>query len=248
MTPAEKVAHGLELAAEGFDDLRRERTDLAQRLALNRAAIVGGEQRALSLRFEAMRDRQDRSLSGTLPARLRLRDGLRVEAPTIERETQHSLDLYVPTRATRMPSAPRVSILARLSALFLAALLCAGCGVAPLDAARLSLGATVAVYQAAEPRLEAERAAAGQACLDAPAPPAPCLADVRAKWAPIRAASERAYRAIVAALALLHLTEAGAALGQGVDVAKLARAVSLAVDAAGAFQAALAVPVVESKP
>ena len=81
MTPAEKVAHGLELAAEGFDDLRRERTDLAQRLALNRAAIVGGEQRALSLRFEAMRDRQDRSLSGTLPARLRLRDGLRVEAP-----------------------------------------------------------------------------------------------------------------------------------------------------------------------
>ena len=136
----------------------------------------------------------------------------------------------------------------RFSALFLSALLCAGCGLAPLDAARLSLGAVVSVYQAAEPRLEAERAAAGQACLDGEPPPGPCLSAVRAKWAPIRAASERAYRAIVAALALLHLTEAGAALGQSVDVARLARAISLAVDAVTAAQAVLAAPVVEARP
>ena len=116
-----------------------------------------------------------------------------------------------------------------------------GCA-SPLDAARLSLGAVVSVYQTAEPRLERERAAAGQACLDAPPPPEPCLDAVRAKWAPVRKASERAYRAIVAALALLHLAEAGAALGQATDVGKLARAVSLAVDAAGAFHAAIEVP------
>ena len=96
--------------------------------------------------------------------------------------------------------------------------------------------------------LRCERAAAGQACLDGEPPPGPCLSAVRAKWAPIRAASERAYRAIVAALALLHLTEAGAALGQSVDVARLARAISLAVDAVTAAQAALAAPVVEARP
>lgn len=125
---------------------------------------------------------------------------------------------------------------------FALAFLLAACSLSPLDAARLSLGATVAAYDAAEPRLEAQRVAAGRVCLDAPAlvedAPA-CLADVRARWAPVRAASERTYRAIVAALALLHLSEAGHALGQGVDVARLARAVSLAIDAAGALQRAI---------
>ena len=124
----------------------------------------------------------------------------------------------------------------------LLALTLTACSLSPLDAARLSLGATVAAYDAAEPRLEAQRVAAGRVCLDAPAlveaAPA-CLSDVRARWAPVRAASERAYRAIVAALALLHLSEAGAALGQGVDVAKLSRAISMAIDAARALEAAL---------
>ena len=113
---------------------------------------------------------------------------------------------------------------------FALAFLLTACSLSPLDAARLSLGATVAAYDASEPRLEA------------PAPPSTlpaCLSDVRARWAPVRAASERTYRAIVAALALLHLSEAGAALGQGVDVARLARAVSLAIDAARALEAAL---------
>ena len=124
----------------------------------------------------------------------------------------------------------------------LLALALTGCGIAPLDAARLSLGATVAAFDAAEPRLEAQREAAGRVCLEAATPPSAipaCLSDVRARWAPVRLASERTYRAIVAALALLHLSEAGAALGQGVDVAKLARAVSMAIDAAGALQAAI---------
>lgn len=107
MSPAGKVALGLELAAEGFAELRTERADLARRVAENRAAIVGGEQRALALRYEAMRDRQDRSLSGALPARLRLRDGLAVEAPTLAEETARSLSLYVPTRAARAPSIGR---------------------------------------------------------------------------------------------------------------------------------------------
>lgn len=116
------------------------------------------------------------------------------------------------------------------------------CSLSPLDAARLSLGATVAAYDAAEPRLEAQRITAGRVCLDAPAlveaAPA-CLAAVRAKWATVREQSEKTYRAIVAALALLHLSEAGHALGRGVDVTKLARAVTLAIDAAGALQRAI---------
>ena len=118
----------------------------------------------------------------------------------------------------------------------------AGCAISPLDAARLSLGATVAAYDAAEPRLEAQRIAAGRACLEATTPPSVlpvCLSEVRARWSPVRAASERTYRAIVAALALLHLSEAGAALGQGVDAAKLGRAISMAIDAARALEAAL---------
>ena len=129
----------------------------------------------------------------------------------------------------------------RLAPLLAAALALSAtaCSLSPLDAARLSLGAAVAAYDAVEPRLEAERRADGAACLALSAPPdvAPCLAVVRGRWAPVRAASERVYRAVVAALALLHLSEAGAALGQGVDGARLARAVGMAVDALGALEA-----------
>lgn len=121
----------------------------------------------------------------------------------------------------------------------LAALLLGGCALPPLDAARLSLGATVAAWDAAEPRLEAARRADGAACLPPEAPaaadPAPCLAAVRQRWAPIRAASEAAERAIVAAVALLHLAEASAALGGGVDAGKVGAAIAAAVDAVGAL-------------
>jgi len=127
-----------------------------------------------------------------------------------------------------------------LAALPLLAALCAGgCALPPLDAARLSLGAVVAAYDAAEPRLEAARQAEGAACLppaaSPPADPVPCLAAVRARWAPVRAASEAAWRAIVAAVALLHLSEATAALGGGVDGARVAAAVGAAMDAVGAL-------------
>ena len=129
--------------------------------------------------------------------------------------------------------------LAALPLLAALSLCAAGCALPPLDAARLSLGAVVAAYDAAEPRLEAARAAEGAACLPpaavAPADPQPCLAAVRARWAPVRAASEAAWRAIVAAVALLHLSEATAALGGGVDGARVAAAVGAAVDAVGAM-------------
>lgn len=115
MTPASKVATGLELAAEGFAELRAERADLARRLSVNREVMAGGEQRALSLRFEAMRDRQERSLSGALPDRMRLRDGMRVPAPSLDAETSRSLDLYVPSHAGRAaPPVLRRGLLARL--------------------------------------------------------------------------------------------------------------------------------------
>lgn len=125
----------------------------------------------------------------------------------------------------------------------LLALSLAACSLSPLDAARLSLGGASAAYDAVEPRLEAERRADGAACLPPAAPPsadsAPCLAEVRARWAPVRAASERCYRAIVAALALLRLSEAVEAMGGALDVPRLARAVGMAVDAVGALQAAV---------
>lgn len=239
MTPAEKVAHGLDLAAEGMAELRAERVMLADRLAENRAAFVHGEGRAVAMRFSALRGRDARAPSQVSPPRLH--DGQRTAAQ-LSAETARSLDLYVPTASAKAaPPKLRRGLLARLFSLAVFAFLLAGCA-SPLDAARVSLGAVVATYQAAEPRLEAERAAAGQACLDAAPPPEPCLSAVRAKWAPVRKASERAYRAIVAALAMLHLTEAGVALGQAPDVTRLARAVSLAVDAASAFQAAIEVP------
>ncbi len=123
----------------------------------------------------------------------------------------------------------------------LVALACQGCALPPLDAARLSLGSVVATYDAVEPRLEAQRREEGAACLALTVAPdvAPCLAAVRTRWAPVRAASERTYRAIIAALAMLRLSEATAALGGSLDVARLSRAVSMAVDAAGALGAAL---------
>ena len=137
--------------------------------------------------------------------------------------------------------------LAALPLLAALSLCAAGCAIPPLDAARLSLGAVVAAYDAAEPRLEAARAAEGAACLPPvappPADPVPCLAAVRARWAPIRAASEAAWRAVVAAVALLHLSEATAALGGGVDGARVAAAVGAAVDAVGALVAISAAPV-----
>lgn len=114
MTPADKVRIGLALAREGFADLRDERSTLARWLAENRAAIAGGEQEALSLRFEATRGRADRVLSGSTLPRSRLRDGVLVAAPSMGEETARSLALYCPTGASRRAgSALRRGLLAR---------------------------------------------------------------------------------------------------------------------------------------
>ena len=106
MTPADKVAHGLWLARMGFAELREERAALAAALDANRRAIAGGEQEALALRYEAVRDRGERSLSGTMPPRMRLRDGVGVvlDDERARAEQERSLALYCPTGAAR--SAP----------------------------------------------------------------------------------------------------------------------------------------------
>ncbi len=125
---------------------------------------------------------------------------------------------------------PRL-LLAALLSLFAAA-----CSLPPLDAARLSLGAAVLAYDAALPSVEASRAAEGQACL-APAVPAveaePCLVAVRERWAPVRAAVERAWASLEAARAVLALAEAVDAMGGRVDVARVRAAVLGAVEAVG---------------
>ncbi len=97
MSPAEKVAFGLDLAAEGMAELRQERIYLAERLATNRAALAHGEGRALALRYQAHRDRDARV--GTQHSPPRLHDGLRAEGRDVGAETERSLALYCPRGA-----------------------------------------------------------------------------------------------------------------------------------------------------
>ena len=112
MSPAEKVAAGLDLAAEGMAELRQERVYLAERLAFNRAALAHGEGRALALRYQAHRDRDARAPSQVTPPRLH--DGPR-SAERQSEETARSLALYCPTGASRVaPAALRRGWAARL--------------------------------------------------------------------------------------------------------------------------------------
>jgi len=117
VTPAAKVATGLELAAEGFADLRRERAELHHQLEANRAALVGGEQRALAMRYQALRARNVRHLLPgetaipTAPAH----DGLRAELQEHDPRTARSLALYVPSGAGKDAPGPlRRGLLARV--------------------------------------------------------------------------------------------------------------------------------------
>ena len=117
MTPAAKVSAGLELAAEGFADLRRERAELQARIEINRAALVGGEQRALAMRYQAIRARNVRHLLPgeiTIPA-APAHDGLRVEVREVDPRTARSLELYLPGGASKAaPGALRRSFLSRV--------------------------------------------------------------------------------------------------------------------------------------
>lgn len=109
MGPADKVAQGLDLAAEGMAELRAERIHLADRLALNRAALAHGEGRALALRYQAHRDRDARVGAQVVPPRLH--DGLRREGGgrDVGAEEARSLALYCPrgARAALPPAVPR---------------------------------------------------------------------------------------------------------------------------------------------
>ncbi len=111
----------------------------------------------------------------------------------------------------------------------------AGC-LPPLDAARLSLGAAVLAYDAALPSVEHARAADGQACLGTAVPAVeaePCLVAVRARWAPVRAAVERAWASLEAARAVLALADAVDAMGGAPALDKVRAAVLAAVEAVG---------------
>ena len=112
----------------------------------------------------------------------------------------------------------------------------AGCSLPPLGAARLSLGAAVLAYDAALPSVEAARRSDGEVCLGAAVPAAeaePCLVAVRARWAPVRAAVERAWASLEAARAVLALAEAVDAMGGAPAVDKVRAAVLGAVEAVG---------------
>jgi len=108
VTPAAKVAHGLELAAEGFADLRAERAELQHQLERNRAALVGGEHRALAMRYQAIRARTVRHLlpgETSIPA-APAHDGLRIEVREVDARTSRSLDLYLPSKASKAAPGP----------------------------------------------------------------------------------------------------------------------------------------------
>lgn len=134
-----------------------------------------------------------------------------------------------------MSPSPLMSLRSRAVALLLLTC-CQACALPPLDAARLSLGAAVLAYDAALPGVEASRAAEGRACLAATVPAAeaePCLVAVRQRWAPVRAAVERAWASLEAARAVLALAEAVDAMGGRVEVARVRAAVLAAVEAVG---------------
>jgi hypothetical protein len=111
VSPAEKVAAGLDLAAEGMAELRQERIHLAERLAANRAALAHGEGRALALRYQAHRDRDARVGGQVVPPRLH--DGLRREGRDVGAEEERSLALYCPRGAVRAALPPKRGLWAR---------------------------------------------------------------------------------------------------------------------------------------
>ena len=106
-----------ELVRSEVRAFRAERADLQSRIETNRAALVGGEHRALAMRYQALRARTVRHL---LPGETSIpappaHDGLRVEVRETDPRTARSLALYLPSGASaRAPGALRRSLLARV--------------------------------------------------------------------------------------------------------------------------------------
>lgn len=129
---------------------------------------------------------------------------------------------------------PRPHLTAALLALALT-----GCGLAPLDAARLSLGASTVAYNATNAAATQAKAAERDACLTPPAPPADaptCVEGVIVRWRPRSAAVQALHAALLSAGAVLALVEALGSRGPvpATWMARLDAAVAAVLEAATA--------------
>lgn len=131
---------------------------------------------------------------------------------------------------------------AAMGAACLLVLSLAGCAN-PLNSARLVVGSAADLYNATEPRLEAQEKAQLDACLS-PAVEASkrpsCVEGVVTSWAPVKAALASLDAAIAAARFGLLAASASDAAGKPVDAAEVERLVLAVLTAASALQSAVA--------
>lgn len=117
-----------------------------------------------------------------------------------------------------------------------------GCA-APLDSARLAIGAGAKLYNATEPRLTKAYADEETACLRRlveTAAARACVVGVQEAWKPQRATVTAFYGALSTAEAVLALAESADATGQPVDVAGLMAAVADLIQAMASFKSIVA--------
>ena len=107
----------------------------------------------------------------------------------------------------------------------------------PLDCSRLcSVRAAVVegakTYDRMEPRTVQLYEATQHACFELPAPPGPCVAEVREAWKPIRRAMNLFFYALVAAETSLGVAETSVRFGRTPDLARLFAVARALLDAA----------------
>ena len=145
--------------------------------------------------------------------------------------------------------------LATISLLLAIIIACLGCAPTLLDA-RNAVNLAADTYADVEPRLEKQRREEGDVCFLDTGPPGAaavqtCLAAVRARWAPVIAATYAVHAAILAAQSAVGAAEVAAALHAKPDMVRLFAVIYRAIDAAAQLDAAvsgLLKPVVQPVP
>lgn len=113
-----------------------------------------------------------------------------------------------------------------------------GCA-APLDGARLAIGAGAKLYNTAEPRISKAYEADETACLRRLveiAAARACVVEVQVAWKDRRFAVEAFYAALNAAEATLALAESADATGQPIDLVELTGVVADLIKAMASFK------------
>jgi hypothetical protein len=111
----------------------------------------------------------------------------------------------------------------------------AGCAPSLADARR-AVNAASELYDATEEPLVKRYEAEQLSCIEREHPADLCVAEVRSRWMPVRAAAEAFYQALLAAQAAVGAAETGAALGRSTSIEQVLGVVLQAVDAAEALR------------